>query len=146
MPPIAPPKSLTILYETDETAWLEQMASAAAARNVAQLDLSHLSEYLTDMARRDKREVQRRLTVLMVHLLKWDHQPSLRSRSWELNIEEQREELQDLLQSATLRQHADDVLDQSDRRAVRRAAVETSLPETTFPAQCSWSLEHILGE
>ena len=30
------------------------------------------------------------LRVLMLHLLKWDHQPSMRSRSWTLTIREQR--------------------------------------------------------
>jgi hypothetical protein len=105
-----------------------------------------LSEYLTDMAKRDKREVQRRLVVLLVHLLKWDHQPGLRSRSWELTIQEQREELQDLLQSASLRQHAEQVLDQAYQRAVRRAAVETQMPEAAFPTQCPWTLEQVLND
>ena len=30
------------------------------------------------------------LRVLMLHLLKWDHQPDMRSRSWTLSIREQR--------------------------------------------------------
>lgn len=133
---------LSELFETDETAWLEQMAALAVSGDVSLLDLPHLSEYLTDMAKRDKREAQRRLMVLLVHLLKWDHQPNLRSRSWELTIEEQREELQDLLQSATLRHHAEQSLD----LCYRRAAVETNLPEGSFPQQCPRSLEQVLGE
>ena len=74
------------------------------------LDLENLSEYLQDMARRDKREVFSRLTVLLTHLLKWEHQVDRRSNSWEATILHQRRELQDLLESRTLRNHAQDVL------------------------------------
>jgi hypothetical protein len=136
---------LTALYETDETAWLEQMAALAAAGETAALDLGHLSEYLTDMARRDKREAVRRLVVLLAHLLKWDHQPEKRSRSWELTIQEQREELQELLESETLRGNAEQDLSKAYRKAVRRAAVETDLAEESFPAECPFTLDQAVG-
>jgi hypothetical protein len=136
---------LTELYQTDETAWLEQMAALAAAGETAALDLEHLSEYLSDMARRDKREVVHRLVVLLVHLLKWEHQPDKRARSWELTIQEQREELLELLESRTLWNHAEQELGKAYRKAVRRAAVETELAEDAFPAECPYTLEQALG-
>ena len=37
------------------------------------------------------------LRVLTAHMLKWDHQPPPRSRSWVLTIEEQRLEITDVL-------------------------------------------------
>ena len=37
------------------------------------------------------------LRVAMLHMLTWDHQPPLRSRSWVLSIEEQRLEIVDVL-------------------------------------------------
>lgn len=137
--------SLPKLYDTDETAWLEQMASLAAAGDAVSMDLEHLSEYLSDMAKRDKREVLHRLVVLLGHLLKWEHQPDQRSRSWELTIQEQREELQELLESGTLRNHADQALGRAYRKAVRRAAVETNLPEGAFPEECPYTLDQMLG-
>src|SRR4051794_17520405 len=115
--------SLSDLYLADEPAWLEQMAALAAAGDSAALDLPNLSEYLTDMAKREQREVLQRLMVLLVHLLKWDHQPDKRSRSWELTIQEQREELQDLLESRVLRAHAEQELGRAYEKAVRRAIV-----------------------
>jgi hypothetical protein len=138
--------SLSDLYETDETAWLEQMAALAAAGDVAALDLKNLSEFLTDMAKREKREVIQRLVTLLVHLLKWDHQPDKRTKSWELTIQEQREELQDLLESAVLRNHAQQELGKAYQKAVRRAAVETDLEEKTFPGERPLTLEQALGE
>src|SRR5262245_11736870 len=87
---------LDCLYEQDETAWLEAMARLAAQRRVQEMDLAHLSEYLTDMARRDRREVFSRLVTLLTHLLKWEHQPEGRSGSWRGTIREQRRELRQL--------------------------------------------------
>src|SRR5712691_3629821 len=94
------------LFEQDETAWLEQTASLVAQGRFGEVDHDHLSEYLTDMARRDKREVFSRLVTLLAHLLKWEHQPENRSNSWRGTILEQRRELRLLLESGSLRRHA----------------------------------------
>src|SRR5438105_3133827 len=85
--------TLPALYESDETAWLEWMAELARDGRSEDLDLPHLAEYLSDMARRDRREVESRLVVLLAHLLKWVHQPDHRSRSWRVTVIEQRQEL-----------------------------------------------------
>jgi len=137
--------TLANLYERDETAWLEQSAAIIADGRLDLLDLPHLSEYLFDMAKRDKREVLHRLIVLLVHLLKWDFQPDMRSRSWELTIQEQRDELQDLLESATLRTQAELDFGRAYEKAVRRAAVETGLEETAFAVECPFTFEQVIG-
>lgn len=72
--------SLSKLYTEDETAWLEAMAETAGRGDVAGLDLEHLSEYLTDMALRDRGEVKSRLVLLLTHVLKWDYQKERRTR------------------------------------------------------------------
>jgi hypothetical protein len=139
-----PSRSLPELFEADETAWLERMSQLAAEGDTGEMDLANLSEFLSDMARRDKREVLRRLATLLTHVLKWEHQPQKRTRSWELTIQEQREELRELLESATLRNYAATALEKAYQRAVRRAAVETDLNEDTFPVTCACSLEQLV--
>lgn len=134
------------LYEQDETAWLEQTAGLVAQRRFAEIDHHHLSEYLADMARRDKREVLSRLVVLLAHLLKWEHQPQQRTRSWEATILHQRQELQDLLESGTLRNHAREMLAKAYDRAVKQAALEMGMAEGAFPAACPWPLEELAPE
>src|SRR5262245_42235254 len=116
---------LATLYERDETAWLEAMAALAAARRFAEMDFANLGEYLADMARRDRREVFSRLVVLLTHLLKWEYQPSHRGGSWRGSIRTQRRDLRLLLESATLRAHAESVLADADAEARRQAADET---------------------
>ena len=137
--------SLPLLYEEDETAWLEQMANLVAQKRFGEIDYANLSEYLCDMARRDKREVLSRLVVLVTHLLKWQQQPEQRSNSWRGTIISQRGELRDLLASGTLRRHAAEALGQACKRAVEQAAAETGLAEEVFPSECSMSLEEVLA-
>ena len=136
---------LPALYELDETAWLDLMADLAREGRVDELDLAHLAEYLSDMARRDRREVGSRLVVLLMHLLKWQYQPDQRSRSWRGTIVEQRHELCDAVGKGVLLNHARDVLAEVYRRAVERTITETDLPASVFPIECPFSLDQLLN-
>ena len=138
------PAALAALYEADETAWLEQTAALVRAGRLDQLDAENLAEYLSDMAKRDRREVTSRLAVLITHLLKWEYQPDRRSGSWQATILHQQSELADMLDSGTLRNHAADVLGKAYAGAVRPAAAETGLPASTFPAACPYTLDEVL--
>jgi hypothetical protein len=137
---------LGVLYEQDETAWLESMAALAAERRFDEMDYANLIEYLTDMAKRDRREVFSRLVVLLTHLLKWEHQPENRSGSWKGTIREQRRELRQLLESGTLRNHAEAVLAEAYAEARRQAADETELSVEIFPEQFAEDMDQLLGE
>jgi Domain of unknown function DUF29 len=124
---------LSALFERDETAWLEVMSNLAAEGRFAEMDHANLSEYLADMAKRDRREVSSRLVVLLAHLLKWEYRPNQRSGSWQGTILEQRRELRQLLDSATLHNHAVAVLAEAYADARKQAAAETGLARGTFP-------------
>lgn len=137
--------TLSALYERDETAWLESMAELAREGRAEELDLPHLAEYLSDTARRDRREVESRLVVLLAHLLKWVHQPDHRSRSWRVTVIEQRQELNRLAGRGILRHHAEAVLAEIYPEAVERAAAETGLPADRFPLECSYTLDQLLA-
>lgn len=137
--------SLSQLYDKDETAWLEAMVERIRQGQWNDLDYPHLGEYLSDMARRDRREVESRLTTLLTHVLKWVHQPDQRSRSWRGTLVEQRQELSSLLTSGVLRNHAEAVLGITYAKAIERAAAETGLATDSFPAECPYSLEQLLS-
>ncbi len=138
---------LVDLYEEDETAWLEQMAALIDQQRFAELDFSNLREFLLDMSRRDKREVLSRLTLLLTHRLKWEHQPGKRSASWESTIAVQRREILQLLESGVLlRNYAEQVLEKAYQQAVEQAAIECGLEESAFPIANSRSLEHWLAK
>lgn len=136
---------LSVLYEQDETAWLEAMSVLLAEGRVAEIDQKNLCEYLSDMANRDRREVTSRLRTLIAHLLKWRFQPDRRTGSWHETILIQRHELDDLLDSGTLHNHALEVLERSYGLAAREAAAETGLAESAFPVECPFTLDEILN-
>ena len=138
------PQALATLYETDETAWLDATADLIRRGHWDHIDAVTLSEYLSDMARRDRREVINRLAVLIAHLLKWRYQPDRRSMSWRGTVEVQRQELVGLLESGTLRNHAAEVLPRAYANAVRQASEETGLPDTGFPVDCPYALQDVL--
>lgn len=138
--------NLAALYERDETAWLEVMSALAAEGRYVEMDYPNLSEYLADMAKRDRREVFSRLVVLLTHLLKSAHQPERQGGSWRATIREQRRELRGLLESGTLRNHAEAVLADAYAEARRQAADETELDLDVFPVENAWDLPEALGE
>jgi hypothetical protein len=137
--------ALNVLYEHDETAWLEAMAELIRLGRLEALDYPNLAEYQADRARRDGRDVESRLTTLLCHALKWAHQLDHRSGSWKGTIVEQRQELERLVRRGVLRNHAEAVLADVYRNAVERAAAETGLPAETFPEACPYTLEQLLS-
>ena len=138
-------QALAALYEADETAWLEATAELVRAGRLEEADSHTLAEYLTDMAKRDRREVESRLIVLLAHVLKWTHQPDQRSRGWRATVIEQRQELAGLVGRGVLLQHAEAVLHEAYRKAVERAAAETGLSNTAFPETCPYTLDQLVS-
>jgi len=67
------------LYDEDFLAWTEHQAALLRARRLDQLDLDSLAEELDTMGRSEWGELENRLEVLLMHLLKWDFQPARRS-------------------------------------------------------------------
>ena len=144
-PPEQTRQQLAALYEPDETAWLEAMSRLIREGKRDALDYENLASYLEDMARRDKREVESRLTTLIAHVLKWVHQPEMRSKSWQRTVKVQRRDLsKDLV--GVLRRHAEEQLEACYHDARLDAADETDLPVETFPATCPYSLDWLLTE
>jgi hypothetical protein len=140
-------RQLSRLYTEDEIAWLEIMADLVRRRQFGQLDYKNLSEYLTDMALSEKREVLSRLAVLIAHRLNWKFQPRKRSRGWALTILEQQEMLEfDFDESRLLRNYAEENLARVYAKAVRRATRETGLDKSKFPDECPYTLDDLLSE
>lgn len=137
--------TLPSLYEADETAWLETMSELIEQGRLNELDYPNLGEYLSDLARRDRREVESRLAILIAHILKWTYQPARRSSSWRETIVVQRQELAILVERGVLHNHAVAVLEKAYARAVEQAAAESGLAAEAFPAECPYALDQLLA-
>src|SRR6476661_3554616 len=85
------------LYETDFYAWTQEQVNLLRHQQWSQVDLSNLIEEIESLGRKERQELRNRLSVLIGHLLKWEHQPEQRSRSWLATIRVQRRETLKLL-------------------------------------------------
>ena len=136
--------ALSELYLEDETAWLDAMTDLLKAGSHAELDHANLQEFLSDRAKGDRREVESRLVILLMYILKWVAQPDHRTRIWKSMILEQRQELVRLASHGVLRNHAETALPDNYREAVEWAAVETGLTITDFPTECEYTVAEML--
>ena len=128
------------LHDSDFYAWSLEQAALLRAGRVAEADLAAIAEEIESMGKTEKRELVSRLTVLLLHLLKWRYQPAGRGNSWPLSIANARDEIADLIDdNPSLKAALDEVMASAYRYARRKAAIETDLAEETFPAQCPWS-------
>lgn len=133
------------LYDEDFLAWTEQTAALLRRSRFAAIDIDHLAEEVEDMGKRDLREAKSRLRVLLVHLLKWRHQPKKRSPSWRSAIVTQRQEIADLLQqSPSLRRKLSASLAAIYSAAVERVVTQSRLDESILDPQCPFTLNQIL--
>ena len=134
-------------YETDLVAWAEGQVEALRAGRLDELDLENLAEEIADVSRREADALESHLETLVMHLLKWRHDPDHRSRSWQGTIRVARHKIAKLLRdSPSLRPRLPALLEDAYPAARIRAGVETGLPEQTFPAACPFTLDQITGD
>jgi len=140
----ARPYETAPLYETDFYGWIQAQAAALRAGNFAHLDMENLIEEIESMGKSEKRELESRLEVLLMPLLKWQFQPTRRGTSWELTIKEQRHRLfLHLAENASLKSQTGHALATAYTLAVYRASKETKKHTSVFPKQCPWTFEQV---
>jgi len=138
--------SATNLYDKDFYAWTQETLQALRAKDTKRLDFEHLAEEIEDMGAKEKSALGSRLRVLLMHLLKWEYQPSHRSKSWEITIDQQRDHLKDLLDfNPSLKPKVSGFLALAYTRAKRDFHKETGIVQTTLPENCPYTLADILS-
>jgi hypothetical protein len=107
----------------------------------------NLIEEIETMGRSEKRELESRLTVLLVHLLKLQYQPTRCARSWQLTIQEQRLEFFDVLNdNLGLKPQLQALLTHAYRKVKIRASKETGLDMDVFPPACPWEFVQLMDD
>lgn len=133
------------LYETDYQQWIETTLQHLREQNFNQLDLEHLIEEIEAMGKSDKRELQNRLIILLMHLLEWKYQPENQSNSWSATIDEQRRQILFIFEDSPSleKSYLATVFDKCYLMARKSASKETKLPLDAFPESCSLSQAEI---
>ncbi|WP_167759786.1 DUF29 domain-containing protein [Massilia horti] len=122
-------------YDQDFDLWLRAQATLLRERKFDLLDFDNLAEEVEGMARAEHRELRNRLEVVLIHLLKLRFQPGHPSNNWLGTLGEQRSRLGLLIEdSPSMARHIAGYAEHAYRNAVKKAAQETGLPSSTFPA------------
>ena len=134
------------LYDQDFYAWTQVQAELLRDRRFAEADIDNLVEEIDSMGKQQQSELVSRLSILLAHLLKWQFQPQMRSRSRLLSIKDHRFQVaRHLKQNPSFKSYQDEGLVEAFQLALLVTQRETDLDAEAFPAACTWSWNEILS-
>ena len=137
----AKPKAGSLVAkERDLYTWARQTAKLLREGRLRDLDLAAVAEEIDDVG-----EEQYLGLESAHHLLKWDHQPVARSRSWAITVREQRRRVErQLRKNPGLKSRLDEALGDANEDARDEAARETGLPTRTFPVDSPYAFAEMM--
>lgn len=136
-PKSAPPAPS--LYQRDPYAWSLQQARLLQERRLQEIDADNIAEEILDVGRNEYDKLESALRILLAHMLKWDHQPERRSRSWVNTIAEQRYRAErQLRENPSLKARLEEAIEEAYRSGRLLASSETDLDTDRFPASCPY--------
>ena len=107
--------------------------------------MDNLLEELEDMGRSEKRSVYSNLKILLLHLLKYQYQPAMRSNSWLGSIVEHRQRLNRAFKdSPSLKPYYAEIFAEAYGEARELAAAETGMDIADFPTESPFAVEEVL--
>ena len=132
-------------YERDWAGWLDRQLVLLREGRFEELDRANLIDEVASLGRSDFKAFTSAIEIVLLHMLKWDHQPTERVRGWVLSIDEHRDRIAEELQdSPSYRARTAEAVLRAFPHARRGAARETGLPLRTFPEQCPYDWDAIV--
>ena len=136
--------NLSPKYDEDFCGWAEANALALQEKRFNDIDCQHLIEELKLMGASEKRAFISCLAQLLLHLLKWQFQPTHRGSSWEISITKQRYKLLDILDTnPSFKSKLGEFQTKAFKSAVLDARIKTGL--NNFPTECPYTWEQIMN-
>jgi hypothetical protein len=132
-------------YDRDFYSWSLEQARLVREGQWPAVDRENIAEEIESLGREQFNKLESALRVLMIHMLKWDHQPKKRTRSWATSIKDQRVAFHDVLDdNPGLKHRLDEAMTRAYRRARLQASVQTGLAEETFPENCPYTFDDLM--
>lgn len=144
-PPTAPDKPAGADYDNDFYSWSLEQARLVREEQWTQIDRENVAEEIESLGREQFNKLESAFRVLLMHMLKWDHQPKRRSRSWVISIKDQRLAINHILaDNPGLRPRIPEAIERAYARAKLAAANETKLDEAVFPENLAYGFDDIM--
>jgi Domain of unknown function DUF29 len=132
-------------YETDFYTWTQQQGALLRAGRLDALDRENLAEEIESLGRNEFDKLVSFYRLILLHMLKWEHQPNLRSRSWTISIDLHRTHAEDVVRdNPGLKSRLDEAFERAYRSARLEAVGETGLPKSVFPETCPFTRDEML--
>src|SRR5437762_8160518 len=144
---LAPPdQPAAAAYERDFYAWLMEQARHVRDGHWNAIDRENVAEEIESLGREQFNKLESALRIVLVHMLKWDYQPNLRSRSWTLSIDAQCVEIENVLSdNPGLKARIPEAVARAYRRARIEAAKETALEKDEFAQDCPYTWNDLVA-
>lgn len=137
--------TIQTLYETDFNSWIQENITLLKQSRFNEIDSGNIIEELEGLIRRDKRELESYLLILITYLLKWQYQEVYRCNEWLCKIIEQRMLIKHLLEDMpSLESFLPIAIENIYSNSVELATVETG--NSIFPADCPYGIKQLLNE
>ncbi|HCA95228.1 MAG TPA: DUF29 domain-containing protein [Cyanobacteria bacterium UBA9226] len=133
------------LYDLDFYAWTLEQSQLLQEGKWQSLDIINLVEEIESLGKQQRQELRNRLGILIGHLLKWEYQPEMQSKSWRATIREQRKEVLRLLkENPSLKSYLAEAITDAYESGLALVVRETPLDYPQLPLECPYSTEQIL--
>src|SRR3954451_23758062 len=133
-------------YEDDLYTWVNEQVALLRAGRLEEIDAANVAEELSDLGAEQYDKLESALEVLLMHMLKWDHQPERRSRSWSLTILEQRQRIaKQLRKNPGLKSRLSEAVEDGFALGRTRAAREMRVKLQSLPASCPYDWDAIMN-
>ena len=134
-------------HDEDFYGWAVNTAFLLKNHQYDEVDMDSVIEEVLKMGASDKHALTSYLRELLLHLLKWEYQPTYQCASWQISINKQRDAVLDILEySPGLKKFLPELQFKAYKRACSEAALQTGIDKNTFPKDCPYSFEQVMDE
>jgi hypothetical protein len=137
-------RDISQAHADDWSAWLAAQARYLRQRNFNAVDVDALAGELESLSRSDQRALRSHLRKLLAHLLKWQLQPSKRTKSWKNSISTARDDIESLFEeNPSFENRLLAEIGSEYGRARRDAARDMKTDAERLPAECPFTVDQI---
>lgn len=134
-------------YNEDFYEWTTHTVDLLKNRKMDEVDYDNIIEEIESLGRSEKRQLTRCFTELITHLLMWQYEPQLRTRSRSGAIAFERINIEATLEdSPSLKAKIPEVISTSFLRSKALIKRDTEIDLKVLPKECAYSFEELLEE